>query len=66
MAKASKATMPEVLYVRKDEPSAAGEPVYYIAEPHLIDVIDGDGPTVVGVYRLEHQQAHRKVVEAAD
>jgi hypothetical protein len=51
---------PKVLYVRIDED---GDEHYFVSWDKFVDAIDGDGPTQIGVYNLDHITKARKVVE---
>jgi hypothetical protein len=55
------AKLPKTLYVRMEDDGDGGFfPAAYLA---LEDVVDGDGPTLVGSYALASTDKVRKVVE---
>lgn len=53
--------LPKTLYVRIEEPGR--DLPFPLAFATLDEAVDGDGPTLVGTYKLVETQDMRKVVE---
>lgn len=54
--------LPKVLYVR--EVKERDGSMYFATEKTVAECIDGDGPSVIGVYELKRKTTARKVVKA--
>ena len=55
-------TLPKWLYARVEQ---NGSESYIVAEPKPQEIVDGDGPTVIGVYQLVEKQTLAKRIYQA-